>query len=103
MSKLHVTTAVIDMGRTIRTFRNAIDSEEERWRNYRRTLRPVQREYFDQIFEYARRCADAGSMITTPRVTEVVLISAMIEILGEMDALRDIVFNEREITKAKRT
>ncbi len=40
-------------------------------------------------------------MIVTPRVTEVVLISAMIEMLGEIDALRDIVFNERGITEAK--
>ncbi len=83
------------MGRTIRTFRNAIDSEEEKWREFRRTLRPAQREYFDLIFDYARKNADAGSMIVMPRVTEVVLISAMIEMLGEIDALRDIIFNER--------
>ncbi|MFW9850216.1 MAG: hypothetical protein ACFFF4_13850 [Candidatus Thorarchaeota archaeon] len=76
------------MGRTARTFRNAVDIEEARWKPFRRTLKPSQRENLDRVFDYARSCADAGTMMATPRVTEVVLISSMIEMLQEMETLQ---------------
>ncbi|NWF96858.1 MAG: hypothetical protein HXY34_12015 [Candidatus Thorarchaeota archaeon] len=76
------------MGRTARTFRDALDIEEERWKDFRRTLRPSKRELMDRIFEYARMSGDAGSMIVTPRVTEVVLLSAMLELLREIEELQ---------------
>ncbi len=86
------------MGRTARTFRNAVDIEETRWRPFKRTLKPPQRENLDRIFNYARTCADAGTMMTTPRVTEVVLISTMIEMLQELQDLREKVaqFGEKK-------
>jgi len=76
------------VGRTARTFRNAIDIEEKRWKPFRRVLKPSHRENLDQIFDYARACADAGTMMTTPRITEVVLISTMVEMLNEIQDLR---------------
>lgn len=79
------------MGRTARTFRNAVDSEEARWKNFRRTLRPARRERLDQIFDYARKYADAGTMMVTPRVTEVVFISSLMEMLSEIESLRETI------------
>jgi hypothetical protein len=76
------------MGRTARTFRDAVNIEESRWKDFRRTLRPSQRELMDRLFDSARMCADAGTMMTTPRITEVVLLSSLIEALGELDDLR---------------
>lgn len=81
-------TKVSTVGRTVRTFRNAVDIEETRWKPFRRTLRPKQRKSLDRIFDYARTCADAGTMLATPRVTEVVLISTIIEMLQEIQDLR---------------
>ena len=75
------------MGRTIRTFRDAVDSEEGRWKDFRRTLRRGQREYLDRVFDCARRRADAGTMIATPRISDVVFLSAMMELLEENDRL----------------
>lgn len=86
------------MGRTVRTFRNAVDIEETRWKPFRRTLRPPQRENLDRVFDYARTCADAGTMLATPRVTEVVLISAIIEMLQE---IRDLRTKVSELEKQK--
>ncbi|MFX1483345.1 MAG: hypothetical protein ACFFCP_09170 [Promethearchaeota archaeon] len=77
------------MGRTVRTYRDAVRIEEARWKEFRRTLRPPQRERFDQIFDYARGFADAGTMMVTPRIIEVVLLSAMLETLGEIDKIRE--------------
>ena len=33
------------MGRTVRTFRDGVRIEESRWKDFRRTLRPSQREH----------------------------------------------------------
>ncbi len=76
------------MGRTVRTYRDALRIEEARWKEFRRTLRPSQREQFDRIFDYARGFADAGTMMVTPRIIEVVLLSAILEMLGEIDEIK---------------
>jgi hypothetical protein len=76
------------VGRTVRTYRDAIRIEEARWKEFRRTLRPSQRERFDRIFDYARGFADAGTMMVTPRIIEVVLLSAILEMLGEIDEIK---------------
>jgi len=76
------------MGRTARTFRDAVGIEESRWKDFRRTLRPAQRDLMDRVFDSARMCADAGTMMTTPRITEVILLSSLIEALGELDNLK---------------
>jgi len=77
------------VGRTVRTYRDAIRIEEARWKEFRRTLRPSQRERFDRIFDYARGFADAGTMMVTPRIIEVILLSAILEILGEIDEIKE--------------
>ncbi|MGY5853315.1 MAG: hypothetical protein RTU92_07115 [Candidatus Thorarchaeota archaeon] len=85
------------MGRTVRTFRNAVDIDEARWQDFKRTLRPKQREHFGRIFDYARKCADAGTMLATPRITEVVMLSTLTELVGEIEELK------RKISKLERT
>ncbi len=80
---------VSQVGRTVRTFRDAIDIEEAKWKPFRRTLKPAYRENLSKIFEYARSCVDAGTMISTPRITEVVLVATMIEMLQELKELKE--------------
>lgn len=82
------------MGRTVNTFRDAVNKEMQRWSQFRRTLRPNERELFDQIFDSARSRADAGTMMVTPRTTEVIIISALIDILS---TLREIATQLNEI------
>ncbi len=80
---------MIEMGRTVQTFRDMVEREEERWHNFRRTLRPLDRSMLDAIFDSARAHADAGTMIVTPRPIEVVLISALIDLLGTVRHLEE--------------
>jgi hypothetical protein len=77
------------MGRTVRTFRDAIGIEESKWKGFRRTMRPSQRQFLDQVFDHGRGLADAGTMIVTPRVMEVVLLSSVIEMLKELDEIKE--------------
>ncbi|MFD1589437.1 hypothetical protein ACFR9U_20875 [Halorientalis brevis] len=51
------------MGRTNPTFRGVLQSIEERWQAYRRALRHGDKEYFDDLFEYARAHADAAGYL----------------------------------------
>jgi len=78
-----------DMGRTVRTFRDAIRIEESRWKDFRRTMRPSQREFLDRVFDHGRSLADAGTMIVTPRVMELVLLSSVVEMLRDLDEIKN--------------
>ena len=77
------------MGRTARTFRDAVDIEKARWKQFKRTLRPSQKKYLERIFESAMKSADAGTMIVTPRIAEVVLFSAIMELFKELDSMKE--------------
>ena len=76
------------MGRTARTFRECIRIERNRWDGFRRTLKPEDREKLDHIFESALAHGDAGTMIATPRISEVALIAAMVDLLKETEVLQ---------------
>jgi hypothetical protein len=76
------------MGRTARTFRDQIRIEESKWKGFRRVLTPQERETLDHIFDSAREYADAGTMIVTPRVLEVAFVSMFLNMLSEIDDLR---------------
>lgn len=52
-------------------------------------MRQSQRERFDRIFDYARGFADAGTMMVTPRIIEVIILSAILEMLGEIDEIKE--------------
>lgn len=77
----------IEMGRTAHTFHDLLAMEEKRWSQFRRVLRQSKRELVDRVFDYARKNSDAGSMVLTLRPMEVVLMTAVIEILDELTRL----------------
>ena len=67
------------MGRTLPSFRIALDQEIKSWTNYRRGLRIEDREYFDNVMRYARIHSDAGSLAARMLLSENVFLSALIE------------------------
>ncbi|TXT55544.1 MAG: hypothetical protein BAJALOKI1v1_2030005 [Promethearchaeota archaeon] len=75
------------MGRTIPSFRPALEEEIETWKDYKRALRPKERKVFDKIMNYARVHADAGSMAGRPLVSEVLFISFAIEQEKKLESL----------------
>ena len=70
---------MIKLGRTLPSFRIALDQEINSWTNYRRGLRIEDREYFDNIMRYARIHSDAGSLAARMLLSENVFLSALIE------------------------
>lgn len=67
------------MGRTLPPFRPALDMELASWKEFRRGLRVEDQPVFDQVVQYARQHADAGSLAARPLITEVIFFSIALE------------------------
>ena len=67
------------MGRTNPTYRDRLRSLEERWSDYRHTLRRRDREPFDRLWEHARGHADASGFQNPPDPMDAVLLSVCLE------------------------
>ncbi len=70
---------VMPMGRTVPSFRPAIDREIESWKPFARGLRPGDRDVFEVLTDYARVHADAGSLANRALLSEVIFMSAILE------------------------
>ena len=66
-------------GRTVPSFRPALEHEIESWKDYKRALRPEEQKIFNKLMNYARVHADAGSMSARPMLSELLFISIAIE------------------------
>ena len=82
------------MGRTVPSYRQALESEIERWKSFRKGLRRKDAEAFDQMMNACRLFASAGSMATRPILLEAIFMSillhqekAIMEIKEKLDRL----------------
>ena len=82
------------MGRTVPSYRQALESEIERWKSFRKGLRRTDAEAFDQMMNACRLFASAGSMATRPILLEAMFMSillhqekAIMEIKEKLDRL----------------
>jgi len=67
------------MGRTVPTFRNIIESFGWEWNDFKRALRSIDKEAFDELLNHARRHAAAGSNLSNPNPFEPVVMSILVE------------------------
>ena len=77
------------MGRTVPTFRNVIESFGLEWNDFKRALRSLDREAFEDLINHARRHAAAGSNMSNPNPFEPVVISILLEHEKELRKLRE--------------
>jgi len=66
-------------GRTVPSFRPALEHEIESWKEFKRALRPEDRKRFDKLMNYARIHSDAGSMGARTMLSEILFMSFAIE------------------------
>jgi len=67
------------LGRTVPSFRPALEMEIESWKDFKKALNPEERKTFDQIMDYARIHADAGSLAARPVLSEILFMSFALE------------------------
>ena len=76
------------MGRTVPSFRPALEHEIESWKDFKRALRPEERMVFDKLMNYARIHADAGSIGGRPLLSELLFISFALEQEKKIEQLK---------------
>ena len=66
------------MGRTVPSYRQALEREIERWKGFRKGLRNKDAEAFDRMMNACRMFASAGSMATRPILLEAMFMSILL-------------------------
>ena len=66
------------MGRTVPSYRQALESEIERWKGFRKGLREKDAKAFDRMMNACRMFASAGSMATRPILLEAMFMSILL-------------------------
>lgn len=89
------------MGRTVPSFRPALEHEIESWKDFKRALRPDEQKIFDKLMNFARIHADAGSMSARPMLSEVLFISFAVEQEKKIEVLEKKVKELEEMIKGK--
>ena len=89
------------MGRTVPSFRPALEHEIESWKNFKRALRPEEQKIFNKLMNYARIHADAGSMSARPMLSEILFISFAVEQEKRIEILEEKVEELEELIRGK--
>ena len=92
---------MIIIGRTVPSFRPALEHEIESWKDFKRALRPEEQKIFDKLMNFARIHADAGSLSARPLLSEILFISFAIEQEKRIAMLENKVAGLEEKTRGK--
>ena len=66
------------MGKTVESYRMALDREMQRWSGFARALRKQDRAAFNQLMDICRNYGSAGSNATRPVVFEAMVMSILL-------------------------
>jgi hypothetical protein len=66
------------MGRTVLSYRQALEGEIAKWEGFRKALRADDAEAFDKMMNACRLYASAGSMATRPVLLEAIVMSILL-------------------------
>lgn len=78
---------MVIIGRTVPSFRPALEQEIESWKDFRRALRPELQHIFDDLMNFARIHSDAGSMSARPILSDVLFMSFALEQQKQINSL----------------
>ena len=83
------------MGKTVASYRMALDREIQRWIGFARALRKEDRAAFEQMMDACRNYGSAGSNATRPVILESMIMSILLHqqktinrLEKEIDAIR---------------
>ena len=86
----------MNLGKTVASYRMALDRELQRWSGFAKALRKEERAAFDRMTDACRNYASAGSNATRPVVFEAMAMSILLQqqkaltrLEKEFDAIRE--------------
>lgn len=77
------------MGRTVPSYRQALEAEIKRWDGFRKALRGKDVEAFDRLMKACRVYASAAGMATRPVLAEAMFMSILLGLEKELMEIRD--------------
>ena len=77
------------MGRTVPSYRQALETEITRWEGFRKALRGEDLKVFDRMMNACRLYASAGSMATMPILAEAMFMSVLVSQQKELTEIRE--------------
>ena len=88
------------MGRTVPSYRQALEGEIKSWERFRKALRGRDVEAFDELMKVARLYASAGGMATRPVIAEALFMSVLVGLQRQVMELREKIERlEKELQK----
>ena len=66
------------MGKTVESYRMALEDEIRRWKGFEKALRTEDRKAFEELMDACRNYASAGSNATQPILFEPMIISILL-------------------------
>lgn len=84
------------MGRTVESYRMALDREAQRWSGFARALRKDDRIAFDQLMDICRNYASASSNSTRPILFEPMVMSILLHQQKMLNRLEKMLNAKRE-------
>ena len=78
------------MGRTVPSFRIALEAEIAKWDNYRKWLRQDEREIFDRMMDACRLHASSSGTALRPDPIEAMFMSILLEQQRKIEALENL-------------
>ena len=82
------------MGKTVESFRIALEGEINRWSGFARALRKPDREAFDELMDMCRICASESSCATNPISFKPMVMSI---ILAQQKKLRELEYKLNKV------
>lgn len=77
------------MGRTVPSYRQALEAEIRRWEGFRKALRGKDLEAFDEMMKACRIYASAGGMATRPVLAEAMFMSILVSQQKELMEIKE--------------
>jgi len=75
------------MGKTVESYRMAIEDEIRRWKGFEKALRTEDKEAFGAVMDACRSFASAGSNATQPILFEPMVISVLVSLQKKVTRL----------------
>lgn len=85
------------MGKTVESYRMALEDEIRRWSGFEKALRTEDREAFEELMDACRNFASAGSNATQPILFEPMILSILVHLQKKIMRL------EKKIDAAQQT
>jgi len=77
------------LGRTVPSYRQALEGEIEKWKSFRKALRKTDAEAFDRMMDACRLHASAGGMAARPVLLEAMVISILLQQEKELMEMKE--------------